>query len=98
MRSRIVDWPHLVEQLGRNLIQNGGVTCPLTLVSAPAGYGKTTLVIEWVGKIGVPVAWLSLDESDNDPTRFLRYLLASLSQVNEGLGQARSETRRRTTD
>jgi LuxR family maltose regulon positive regulatory protein len=50
----------------------------LTLISASAGFGKTTLVSEWVAGCGQPVAWLSLDEGDNDPTRFLTYLVAAL--------------------
>jgi LuxR family transcriptional regulator, maltose regulon positive regulatory protein len=50
----------------------------LTLISASAGFGKTTLVSEWVAGCGRPVAWLSLDEGDNDPTRFLTYLVAAL--------------------
>jgi LuxR family maltose regulon positive regulatory protein len=59
--------------------------CAFTLVSAPAGFGKTTLVSEWIAAIRNPkstihnrVAWLSLDESDNDPTRFLIYIVAAL--------------------
>lgn len=47
----------------------------LTLISAPAGFGKTTLTAEWVAICGLPAAWLSLDEGDNDPTRFTRLSL-----------------------
>jgi LuxR family maltose regulon positive regulatory protein len=50
----------------------------LILVSAPAGYGKTTLVSSWLKEKQIPSAWLSLDDSDNDPIRFLQYLLATL--------------------
>jgi len=53
----------------------------LTLVSASAGFGKTTLVSAWVAGCGRPVAWLSLDEGDNDPTRFLTYLVAALQTL-----------------
>ena len=53
----------------------------LTLISAPAGFGKTTLVSEWVAGCGRPVAWLSLDEGDNDPARFLTYLVAALQTI-----------------
>jgi LuxR family maltose regulon positive regulatory protein len=65
----------------------------LTLISAPAGYGKTTLVTEWLLSLTsageeVKVAWLSLDEGDNDPQRFLAYLLAALRQINAGFGSA----------
>ena len=49
--------------------------------SAPAGFGKTTLVSEWFAGCGQPVAWLSLDEGDNDPTRFLIYLVAALQTI-----------------
>ena len=54
---------------------------PLTLVSAPPGYGKTTLVSSWLSETNIPHAWLSLDEGDNDPTRFLEYFLTALHQV-----------------
>jgi LuxR family maltose regulon positive regulatory protein len=53
----------------------------LTLISAPAGFGKTTLVSEWVARRERPVAWLSLDEGDNDPTRFMIYLIAALQTI-----------------
>jgi LuxR family maltose regulon positive regulatory protein len=58
----------------------------LTLLSAPAGFGKTTLLSEWIGG-APPVAWVSLDEGDNDPTRFWAYLLAALEGVWLGAGQ-----------
>ena len=58
----------------------------LTLVSAPAGAGKTTLLSDWVAASGRPVAWLSLDEGDNDPTLFFSYLLAALGRVDARLG------------
>jgi LuxR family maltose regulon positive regulatory protein len=53
----------------------------LTLISAPAGYGKTTLLRTWIQDRGTPTAWLSIDESDNDPIRFMSYLLAALEQA-----------------
>jgi LuxR family maltose regulon positive regulatory protein len=53
----------------------------LTLISAPAGFGKTTLLSEWIVSVGPPVAWVSLDEGDNDPARFLAYLIAALKRV-----------------
>jgi len=74
-RPKIVLRPHLVERL------NGGLHHKLTLISAPAGFGKTTLVSEWVAGCGQPVAWLSLDEGDNDPARFLVYLVAALQTL-----------------
>ena len=64
-RPKVVLRPRLIERL------NEGLHRKLTLISAPAGFGKTTLVSEWVAGCERPVAWLSLDEGDNDPTRFL---------------------------
>src|SRR5919107_1716989 len=60
---------------------NGGLNGKLTLVSAPAGFGKTTLLSEWLSDCRKPAAWLSLDEGDNDPTRFLAYLVAALQSI-----------------
>ncbi len=56
--------------------------CKLTLISAPAGFGKTTLVSKWVAGCGQPVAWLSLDEGDNTPAGFLAYLVAALQTLD----------------
>jgi LuxR family maltose regulon positive regulatory protein len=53
----------------------------LTLISAPAGYGKTTLAAQWLAHIPHPSAWLSLDEHDSDPDRFLRYVIASIRKI-----------------
>ena len=58
----------------------------LTLVSAAAGYGKTTLVTTWLRSLGAKSAWLSLDEGDNDPIRFIAYLIAALAQIDERVG------------
>jgi LuxR family maltose regulon positive regulatory protein len=58
----------------------------LTLVSAPAGFGKTTLLVEWVAGCGRPVAWLSLDAGDSDPVRFLTYLVAAVQTIEGDLG------------
>jgi LuxR family maltose regulon positive regulatory protein len=86
-RAGLVPRPRLIEQLDEGA--RGG--CRLTLVSAPAGYGKTTLVSEWVSEIssdgsqpaqdGCSIAWLSLDEDDSDPVRFLEYLIAALNRA-----------------
>src|ERR687891_1891609 len=65
---------------------NGGLNGKLTLVSAPAGFGKTTLLGEWVAGCERPVAWLSLDEADSDPTRFLAYLVAALQTIAPTIG------------
>ncbi len=74
-RSGLVVRPRLVERL------NAGLPGRLTLVSAPAGFGKTTLVCAWLTGCGRPAAWLSLDAGDNDPARFLMYLVAALQAV-----------------
>ncbi|MBX3001685.1 MAG: hypothetical protein KF893_24390 [Caldilineaceae bacterium] len=58
----------------------------MTLVSAPAGFGKTTLVSEWIADCDRPVAWLSLDKGDNDPTRFLTYFVATLQRIAATIG------------
>ena len=58
----------------------------LTPATAPAGFGKTTLVSEWLAACGQPLAWLSLDAGDNDPARFLTYLIAALQTVFAGIG------------
>jgi len=81
-RSKIVLRPHLIERLNEGLSSG----CKLTLISAPAGFGKTTLVSEWLAGCGRPVAWLSLDEGDNDPTRFLTYLVAALQTIANNIG------------
>jgi LuxR family maltose regulon positive regulatory protein len=64
-----------------------GAAGPLTLVSAPAGFGKSTLLSDWIHTGGRPVAWVSLDEGDNDPVRFLGYLLTALRKLHPGLGE-----------
>jgi LuxR family maltose regulon positive regulatory protein len=60
---------------------NAGLEKPLILISAPAGYGKTTLVCSWIYKTNTPNSWISLDEGDNDLIHFLQYLLTALQQV-----------------
>jgi LuxR family transcriptional regulator, maltose regulon positive regulatory protein len=82
-RSKVVLRPRLLEQL------NGGLSSvrKLTLVSAPAGFGKTTLVSEWIAGCKRPVAWLSLDEGDNDPVRFLTYLTAAFQTITANIGE-----------
>src|SRR5215207_7973708 len=66
---------------------NEGLHRKLTLISAPAGFGKTTLLSEWVAGCEKPAAWLSLDESDNDPSRFLAYLVAALQTIAPDIGE-----------
>ena len=65
---------------------NQGLACKLTLVAAPAGSGKTTLVCAWAAAADLPSAWLSLDPDDSDPVRFLSYVLAALQTLQPDLG------------
>ncbi|MFZ1598975.1 MAG: hypothetical protein WAW26_24260, partial [Anaerolineae bacterium] len=105
-RPKLVLRPRLIERLNEGLSSG----CKLTLISAPAGFGKTTLVSEWVNnlrftsddfrldaanggeivnrksKIANRVAWLSLDAGDNDPARFLTYLVAALQTIAGNIG------------
>jgi LuxR family transcriptional regulator, maltose regulon positive regulatory protein len=80
----LVPRPRLLERLKQ------GMERKLILLSAPAGFGKTTLLCEWLQSEAcrdIPVAWISLDEGDNDPVRFGSYLSAALAQVQAGVGQ-----------
>src|SRR6266700_1404611 len=81
LRPNVVSRPRLLERL------NEGLHRKLTLIAAPAGFGKTTLVSEWVALIERPTAWLSLDEGENDPTRFLAYLVAALQTIAATIGK-----------
>jgi LuxR family transcriptional regulator, maltose regulon positive regulatory protein len=81
-RPKVVLRPSLIERLNEGLHRTPSVT----LISAPVGYGKTTLVAEWVACCERPVAWLSLDERDNDPERFLTYLVAALQTLAPNMG------------
>jgi len=82
-RAKIVLRPRLIERMNEGLHSGR----KLTLISASAGFGKTTLVSEWIASCGRPVAWLSLDEGDNDPTRFLTYLIAALQTLAANIGE-----------
>ena len=59
-----------------------------TLISAPAGYGKTSLLADWLDQNQLPAAWLTLDEGDNDIVYFMKYLAASLQKINQNIGRA----------
>jgi LuxR family maltose regulon positive regulatory protein len=89
--------PNLVPRPRLSELLMEGMSRKLTLVSAPAGFGKTTLLSEWrMIHLGseYPIAWVSLEEADNDPTRFLSYLIAALQTVKEGFGEAASASLR----
>ena len=80
LRIRLVTRYHLTLRLQQGMEQ------ALTLVSAPAGFGKTTLLAQWIAERDIPVAWLSLEPEDNDPVRFLSYVIAALRMVDAHLG------------
>jgi LuxR family transcriptional regulator, maltose regulon positive regulatory protein len=79
-RAHLVRRSHLLERLQQ------GMAGPLTLVSAPAGFGKTTLLAQWRASSRMPVAWLSLEPQDNEPVRFLSYLIAALQTLDPRTG------------
>jgi LuxR family maltose regulon positive regulatory protein len=81
LRPGLVTRQRLVDKLYR------GMSGKLTLISAPAGFGKTTLLIECVENCGRSIAWLTLDKADNDPTRFLAYIIATLQTIQEDIGE-----------
>lgn len=83
-RLSVVPRPRLIDRLNEGLAKGG----KLTLVSAPAGFGKTTLVSEWIAQGGRLIAWLSLDGSDNDPARFISYMIAALQSIKAGIGES----------
>ena len=79
-RVNLVSRPHLIDRL------NAGLKKKLTLIAAPAGFGKTTLLSEWIPHSPRCVTWLSLDETDNDPTKFWAYFISALQQLRPDLG------------
>lgn len=79
-RPDLVRRSHLIDHL------NLGLHGKLALVSAPAGFGKTTLVTEWLASIERPAVWLSLDENDSDPVRFLTYIVSAFQTLAPQVG------------
>jgi len=84
---KVVVRTRLLERLDEGLSEGS----KLSLISAPAGFGKTTLVSEWLASGKRPTAWLSLDEGDSDPTRFLIYLVSALQTIAPKLGEGAME-------
>ena len=82
LTEKLVQRPGLTRRLNEGL-QAGR---QLTLVSAPAGFGKTTCVSEWLRGLNMPFTWLSLDKADDDPERFLAYLIAALQKFDPNIG------------
>jgi LuxR family maltose regulon positive regulatory protein len=82
LRPSLVARPRLILGLNKGLHERR----KLTLISAPAGFGKTTLVIDWLRQTALPTAWLSLEETDNNLPRFLAYVGAAFQQIDEEIG------------
>ena len=80
-RLELVPRTALIERL------NNGIRHKLTLISAPAGFGKTTILSEWIDQPQLPVAWISLDKSDNDPVHLIRYAIAALQKIKPKIGE-----------
>ena len=81
-RNNIV---HRTELYGK---LNTGLSRKLILVSAPAGFGKTTLLSDWINHSRIPAAWFSLEKSDNDPVEFLSYIISGIQSIHAGFGQS----------
>ena len=81
-RPNTIARARLIKQLNQSLYHK------LTLISAPAGFGKSTLVSEWVADCERPVAWLTLDQADKDPIRFLTYLVVALRTLSANIGES----------
>jgi LuxR family maltose regulon positive regulatory protein len=105
-RSPALMWSKMVPPASRaGLITRGGLQSllqarlegKLCLVEAPAGFGKTTLLAQWQATGGGRVAWVSLDEGDNDPTRFWTYVVEALRTVEPNVGTAALTALQRTS-
>jgi len=77
LHGNLVNRPGLVSRLNEGIARG----CRLTIISAPAGYGKSTLLSEWHAQAGLPVAWLSLEKGENSPARFWSYFVAALNTL-----------------
>lgn len=80
-RADIITRQHLIDLLKQSLSRK------ITVVSAPAGFGKTTLIGDWINQQKVSAAWLTLDEIDNDPIRFLSYFVKALQKIDPNFGE-----------
>jgi LuxR family maltose regulon positive regulatory protein len=81
-RNNIVHRSVLHEKL------NIGMSRKLILISAPAGFGKTTVVSDWIDQTKIPAAWFSLDNGDNDPVDFLSYIISGIQSIHKEFGQS----------
>ena len=82
-QPNFISRPRLIKHL------DDGLSRKLTLVSSPAGFGKTTLLSDWIQKCGQPAAWISLDQGDNDPSRFLNYFIRALQKIEAEISERR---------
>jgi LuxR family transcriptional regulator, maltose regulon positive regulatory protein len=80
--NNTVHRPELIEKL------NTGLSRKLILISAPAGFGKTTVVSDWIEQNKIPTAWFSIDKADNDPVEFLNYIIAGIQSIHSTFGQS----------
>jgi len=79
-RPKLVPRPNLIARL------NDGIQSKLTLISAPAGFGKTTLLIDWINQTEIQVSWISLDAEDGNSLRFLTYLVSAIHKIHPAVG------------
>jgi LuxR family transcriptional regulator, maltose regulon positive regulatory protein len=86
-RSDVIERPHLTEKLLSGVDRPGS----FVLLSGPAGFGKTTLLSNFVTCLGQHVAWVSLDDGDNDYPRFWKYLIAACQSVLDDVGTSALE-------
>jgi LuxR family maltose regulon positive regulatory protein len=80
-RAALVSRQNLLEILDKSLV------CKVTIITAPAGFGKTTLIGDWINQRNIQAAWLSMDENDNDPNRFLSYFIKALQTIDSDIGE-----------
>jgi LuxR family transcriptional regulator, maltose regulon positive regulatory protein len=83
--QNIVHRPELFEKLSM------GLSRKLILISAPAGFGKTTVVSDWIDQNKIPAAWFSLDDGDNDPVNFLSYIISGIQRIHKAFGKGALE-------
>ena len=79
--KNLVHRSNLLEKL------NEGLKRKLIVISAPAGFGKTTLLVDWINHFNIPTAWFSIDKRDNDPVEFLSVIIAGIQTINKETGK-----------
>jgi LuxR family transcriptional regulator, maltose regulon positive regulatory protein len=85
-----------IPSVGNNLVRrselyeklNTGLSRKLILISAPAGFGKTTVLSDWIDQNKIPAAWFSIDNGDNDPVEFLRYIISGIQSIHKEFGES----------